>query len=176
MKPSNRAALALIITFTLFALSSLGWAQAQRVSLDSSIEVARAGAQADRITIITAAMAFNDKEGAAFWPIYRKYEYERSTLDDRRVAVIKEYATKYPSLMDADARAMAQTMFDCDTSLAALKKKYYKKFNAVLPAYTVTKFFQLDYRLDLLMQMNVESSLPPLAQPGQNLAQQNEQK
>lgn len=176
MKPSNRAALALTIAVAIFAFSSICWAQAQPVSLDSSIAVARAGAQADRITVITAAMGFSDREGAAFWPIYRKYEYERSTLDDRRVAVIKEYAVKYPSLTDADAKAMAQTMFDCDTSLAALKKKYYKKFNAVLPAYTVTKFFQLDYRLDLLMQMNVESSLPPLLQPGQNLAQQSEQK
>jgi len=45
-----------------------------------------------------------------------------------------------------------------------LKKKYYKKFNKVLSALTVTKFFQLDRRVDLLMDMNVESSLPPLTQ------------
>ena len=168
MKSSNRTSLILTIFLAIGTLPSLCWAQSQPVSLDSSIEVVRAGVQADRVSIITAAMHFNEKDGSAFWPIYRKYEYERSTLDDRRVAVITEYAAKYPSLSDADAKAMAKTMFDCDTSLAALKKKYYKKFNAILPAYTVTKFFQLDYRLDLLMQMNVESSLPPLEQPQQS--------
>ncbi|MBZ5647709.1 MAG: hypothetical protein LAN37_10850 [Acidobacteriia bacterium] len=131
--------------------------------------------QADRAKIITAAMNFSEKDGAAFWPIYRKYEYERSTLDDRRVAVIKEYAAKHSTLTDADAKAMAERMFDCDAALAALKKKYFKKFNAVLPALTVTKFFQLEHRIDLLMDMKVESSLPPLFGPPQSNPQADPQ-
>lgn len=164
MKPFNHRTLLLTITCAIVALSPVCLAQTQPASLDSSIEVIRADSQADRVSVITAGMNFSEKEGTAFWAIYRKYEYERSTLDDHRVAVIKEYTAKYPSLSDADAKAMAQKMFDCESSLAALKKKYYKKFNAVLPAYTVTKFFQLDHRVDLLMDMKVEASLPPLAQ------------
>jgi hypothetical protein len=120
--------------------------------------------QADRTTIISTAMDFNEKDGAAFWPIYRQYERDRSTVDDGRMAVIKEYTHKYPDLSDADAKAMAERMFEYDSRLAALKKTYYKKFNKVLPALTVTKFFQLDRRVDLLMDMNMESSLPPLTQ------------
>ncbi len=154
----------LAITLVVFAVSSLSRAQNLQTSLASTIEVVRADTQADRINIITEAMNFSEKDAAVFWPIYRKYEYERSTLDDRRVAVIKEYAAKYPDLTDADARGMTERMFDCDANLAALKKKYYKKFNAVLPSLTVTKFFQLDHRLDIVMDMKVESSLPPLAQ------------
>ena len=164
--------LLLTITFAMFALSSVCIAQTQEPSeepsqepnIDSAIEVARANMRADRAGIITAGMNFNDKEAAAFWPIYRQYEYQRSTLDDGRVAVIKEYTQKYPDLSDADAKAMAERMFEYDSRLAALKKTYYKKFNKVLPALTVTKFFQLDRRVDLLMDMNVESSLPPLTQ------------
>ncbi len=165
MKALSRSTLLFTITCTATILCSLCHAQTVPATLNSSIELVRAGAQADRVTLITAAMNFTDKEGSAFWPIYRKYEYERSTLDDRRVGVIKDYAAKYPSLTDADAKAMAEKMFDCDASLAALKKRYYKKFNAVLPALTVTKFFQLEHRIDLMMDTNVESSLPPLSAP-----------
>ena len=154
----------LMITFAMLAFCPFGRAQDQEPSIDSAIEVARANMRADRATIITQAMNFSDKEAAAFWPIYRQYEYERSRLDDGRVAVIKEYSQKYPSLTDAEAKAMAEQMFEYDSRLAALKKKYYKKFNKVLSALTVTKFFQLDRRVDLLMDMNVESSLPPLTQ------------
>jgi hypothetical protein len=154
----------LTITFALLALSPLCRAQSQEPSIDSAIEVARAGMQADRATIIAAAMDFSEKDAAAFWPIYRQYDYERSTLGDSRVAVVKEYAQKYPNLSDSEAKAMAERMFDYDSRLAALKKKYFKKFNKVLPALTVTKFFQLERRIDLLMDMNVESSLPPLTQ------------
>jgi hypothetical protein len=120
---------------------------------------------ADRATVITQAMNFSDKDAGAFWPIYRKYEYERSLLDDRRVAVIKQYAEKYSALTDADAKAMAEQMFDCESRIAELKKTYFKKFNKVLPSLTVAKFFQLEHRLDLLVDMKVESSLPPLARP-----------
>ena len=120
--------------------------------------------QADRTVLTTTGMNFNDKDGAAFWPIYQQYEHERSMVDDGRVAVIKEYTQKYPNLTDAEAKAMAEQMLDCDSRLAGLKKKYYKKFNKVFPALTVTKFFQLEHRVDLMMDMQVESSLPPLTQ------------
>ena len=123
--------------------------------------------RAERSKIITLAMDFSDNDAAAFWPIYRKYEYERSTLDDRRVAVIKEYTEKYSTLTDADAKTMAERMFDCQSRLVELKKRYFKKFNTVLPAFTVTKFFQLEHRIDLLMDTKVESSLPPLTRPQQ---------
>jgi hypothetical protein len=41
-------------------------------------------------------------------------------VDDGRVTVIKEYTVKYPTLTDADARAMAQRVFDYDSRIAAL--------------------------------------------------------
>jgi hypothetical protein len=154
----------LMITFAMLAFCRLGRAQDQVPSIDSAIEVARAEMRADKATIITATMNFSDKDGAGFWPIYRQYEHERSVLDDGRVAVIKEYTQKYPNLSDSDAKAMAERMFDYDSRLAALKKRYFKKFNKVLPALTVTKFFQLERRVDLLIDMQVETSLPPLTQ------------
>jgi hypothetical protein len=162
----------LTITFALLALSPLCPAQTQEPSMASAIEVVRADIGADRAKIITQAMNLSDEDAAAFWPIYRKYEYERSTVIDRRVAVIREYAEKYSTLTDADAKSMAERMFDCDSRLAALKKRYFKKFNKVLPALAVTKFFQVEHRIDLLVDMKVEASLPPLAGP-QNVEQTN---
>ena len=170
----------LMVTFAMLAFCPLGRAQDQEPTIDSAIAVVRANMQADRTTLITAGMNFNDKDGAAFWPIYKQYQYERSRLDDDRVAVIKEYTHKYPNLTDARAQAMAEKMLDCDSRLAELKKKYYKKFNKVLPALTVAKFFQLERRVDLMMDMQVESSLPPLTQahytvPGGSVAESPEQ-
>jgi len=153
-----------MVTFAMLAFCPLGHSQDQEPTIDSTIAVVRAHMQADRTVLITTGMNFTDKEGAAFWPIYQQYNHERSMLDDRRVAVIKEYTQKYPTLTDTEAQAMAEQMLECDYRLAALKKKYYKKFNKVLPALTVAKFFQLERRIDLMMDMQVESSLPPLTQ------------
>jgi hypothetical protein len=162
----------LTVAFAMLAFCPLGRAQDQEPTIDSTIAMVRANMQADRTALVTAGMNFNDKDGAAFWPIYQQYERERSGLDDRRAAVVKQYTQKYPNLTDAEAKAMADQMFDCEYLLAALKKKYYKKFNKALPALTVTEFFQLDRRIDLMMDMQVESSLPPLTQ-AQNSGQRD---
>ncbi len=154
----------LVVTFAMLAFCPLGRAQDQEPTIDSTIAIVRANMKADRTTLITTGMNFSEKDGAVFWPIYQRYEYERSRLDDRRVAVIKEYTKKYPTLTDAEAKAMAEQMLDCESRQAELKIKYYKKFNKVLPALTVTKFFQLERRVDLMMDMQVEASMPPLTQ------------
>jgi hypothetical protein len=154
----------LTTTIALLTFSTFGSAQTQDIGYNSAIEVARADSRAERANIVGTAMSLTDKEASAFWPIYRQYEYERSTLEDSRVAVIKEYADKYPNLTDAEAKGMAERMFEYESHVTALKKIFFKKFNKVLPALTVTKFFQLDRRIDLLADMNLESSLPPLTQ------------
>lgn len=176
--PFSRARVMLTLTFAILALTHISRAQiqapplesqsqVQQPPIDSQIEVVRADMQADKAAVITAAMDFSDKDAAAFWPVYREYDRQRAFLEDSRVAVIKEYAQKYPDITDAEAKEMAERMFEYESRLAALKKIYYKKLNKVLPALTVTKFFQLDRRMDLMIDMKVESSLPPLtaAQP-----------
>ena len=138
-------------------------AQVQVANLSSTIELARADLTSQRNAIIAASMQLKDKDAAVFWPIYRKYEYERSVVDDGRAAVIKTYAQKYSTLSDADARSMAEKMIEYDAREIALKRKYFKEFSKVLPPITVAEFFQLDHRVDILVAMAVESSLPPLA-------------
>ena len=169
---TSRNWLIAIIAFAALAFSPFCQAQSddstldadasQLTSINSAIEVARANSRAERANIISGAMNFSDKDAAAFWPIYRQYEYERAALDDGRVAVIKEYTEKNANLTDAEAQSMAQRMFAYDSRLVMLKKKYFKKFSKSLPAFMVTKFFQVDRRVDLLQDMNIESTLPPL--------------
>ena len=150
------------LTVVLLVVSPLCRAQVQAANLGSAIELARADMRSQATQIITATMQLSDKDAAAFWPIYRKYEYERSILDDGRAAVVKEYTQKYTTISDADAKSMTDRMLDYDSRDITLKKKYVREFSKVLPATTVAKFFQLDHRIDLLMDMQIESSLPPL--------------
>ena len=90
----------LLVNFAVLAFCPLSRAQDQEPAIDSTIAVVRANMQADRAALITTGMNFNDKDGAAFWPIYEQYDHERSILDDRRAAVIKQYTQKYPNLTD----------------------------------------------------------------------------
>lgn len=75
----SRKSLVVMITFGLLGLCPLLLrAQDEEPSIDSMIEILRTGMQADKATIVATGMNLSDKDGAAFWPIYRQYEHERS--------------------------------------------------------------------------------------------------
>jgi hypothetical protein len=160
----RRSALLTIIYIAATSLWLAGFCSAQvlQPTRDSYIEVLRADLRADKTAIIAQAMRFSEEDAAVFWPLYKKYELDSSKLEDQRVRVIKEYAEKYATLNDADAKAMAETMFDYNARVTKLKKKYFKQFNKVLPPLTVVKFFQLEHRLDLLVDLKLASELPSL--------------
>jgi len=130
--------------------------------LDSAIQSVRADVRADKVAIITEAMNFTPQESAAFWPIYKKYEFDLTNLNDERVQLIKSYADKFVALSDADAKQIAATSFDLESRRVALHKQYFKEFNKQMAATTVAKFFQLEHRLDLLVDLKLASELPVL--------------
>jgi hypothetical protein len=129
---------------------------------DSQIQSLRADLRADKVALINQNMKFTPKESAAFWPIYKKYEYDLSKVNDQRVQLIKDYAQKFDNLTDADAKEMSEKAFRFESDRIDLKKKYFKEFNQELSATTVAKFFQLERRLDLLMDLKLASMLPSL--------------
>ena len=162
-----RHAITTLTILCALAISTLGSGppvpQNDTANVDSYIESLRADFRAGKINLITQALHFNDKESAAFWPIYRRYEAEVTTLNDGRVALIKTYAEKFATLTDAEARALVEKSLALESGRIELKKKYFQEFSKALPALTVAKFFQLEYRLDLLANVQIASELPLLA-------------
>jgi small-conductance mechanosensitive channel len=161
---------AIALPLAVFAASLACFAQgensqssnAQSDDINTAIEEARADIRANKVKLIGDAMQFNEKESAVFWPIYRRYENELTKLNDQRVQLIKTYADKFNTMTDADAKELAEKQFSFDSQRTDLRRKYFKEFNKELPATTVAKFFQLEHRLDLLMDLKIASELPPL--------------
>jgi hypothetical protein len=153
---------AMAIAFALLALTPFCLAQSRSASFDAARELARGEMPADRRAIIEDAMDFTPKEAAEFWPIYRRYEYERLKLADLRDALIEYYSENYLTISDEDAKKLAEEVLKCDSGLVDLNKKYFKKFNKVLSAYTVAKFFQVEHRIELATDVKLQPALPPL--------------
>jgi len=153
-----------LTALVVLVFASQAWAQASKPAedIDSEIEAVRADVRADKTKIVGEAMRFTPKEAEAFWPIYKEYETELTKLNDDRVKLIKEYADKFTTMTDADAKAMSQKAFDFESRRVDLKRHYFGTFNKKLPATTVAKFFQLEHRLDLLTDLTLASELPSL--------------
>jgi hypothetical protein len=159
------SALAALALFSLGSLSAQAFTAQPSTSIaqpdeTSAIETLRSDIHADRVAAIRRDMQFNSDESAAFWPIYNQYAAEMSKANDDRVAVVREYADKYANLTDADAAALTARMFAFEQHRLDVKKKYCKEFSSKLPGKTVTKFFQLEHRFDLVIDLELASRLP----------------
>ena len=163
MKDRNYALAVLLMVVSSGLLTHAQQPQSSQTSnLDSQIESVRADTRADKVAIITDVMHFTQQESDAFWPIYRKYEFDSTKLGDQRVQLVKSYADKYTTLTDADAKQMTETALDVESKRVELQKKYFKEFSKSLPGTTVAKFFQLEHRLNLLIDLQLAAELPPI--------------
>jgi hypothetical protein len=124
------------------------------------IEAARTIMQTERKILIMREMALTSDEAAAFWPLYDEYVVARRELGDMRLKVITDYAANYESMTNELARSLADDSMDYQTKRLKLKKKYLKKFRKVLPDIKVVRYFQLESKLDAIIEFDLASQIP----------------
>ena len=156
----------LLKNVVVFFALALQFALAQTVEVkskpltDADIQLLRSDIQADKNEIITRVMQFTDSESTAFWPIYRDYARDQQKVGDERVQLIKDYAQRYDSMDDASAKNMVQRSLNVEAKLGNLRQEYWPKFEKAIGAKRAAKFFQVDNRLSLLVNLQLVSEIP----------------
>jgi hypothetical protein len=105
-------------------------------------------------------MQFTDTESVAFWPVYRDYAYGQQVIGDERVQLIKDYALNYDSMDDAKAKDMVQRMINIEDETLNLREDYWPKFMKALGAKRAAKFYQVDNRLTLIINLQLSENIP----------------
>jgi hypothetical protein len=127
---------------------------------DADIQLLRSDVQADKNQIIAHTMVFTDTESAAFWPVYRDYARDQLAIGDERVQLIKDYAKNFDSVDDAKAKDMAQRSLNIDAKFLNLRQQYWPKFEKAIGAKRAAKFYQVDNRLSMIVNVQLASEIP----------------
>jgi hypothetical protein len=154
----------LVTTFVLGTLNALAQAPADantgRPVTDDDIAVLRQDIQADKTEIITRNMQFTDEQSKAFWPVYRNYAHDQQVIGDQRVSLIKDYAANYDHIDDIQAQSYITRALKFEEDGLKLRKSYVAKFEKAIGAKQTAKFYQVDSRLSLLVNVQLEALLP----------------
>jgi hypothetical protein len=105
-------------------------------------------------------MQFTDSESTAFWSVYRDYSRDQQLIGDERVQLIKDYAQHYDAIDDVKAKNMVQRLLNIEAKTVNLRQEYWPKFEKALGAKRAAKFFQVDNRLCLLVNVQLASDIP----------------
>jgi hypothetical protein len=109
---------------------------------------------------VAANMTLTPDEATKFWPLFDQYTGEVRKINDKRWAVIKNYTDNYKQFSDSQAVALMQKSGEVDAELIALRMKYMPQFNKLVAPKKVVQFYQIDRRLDLVMNLQIASVIP----------------
>jgi len=120
---------------------------------DDDIKLLREDVQAVKDEVIRHTMQFTDAEKAAFWPVYREYSQEQQVIAGKRFSIITEYAQNLDKMEDEKASSLTKRFFQIEDEAQALRQKYFSKFEKTLGAKRAAKFYQVDNRLTMIMNI-----------------------
>lgn len=131
-----------------------------KAASDQDIEMLRADLRAQRKEITAQNMILTPDEATKFWPIFDQYRQEAIKPNDDRWALIKEYATNYNTMTDAQAQDYIKRSTAVDQQLLTLRMKYVPVFEKVISAKKTALWFQIDRRIDLLINLQLSAVIP----------------
>jgi len=139
-------------------------AEAPRPISDEDIQLLRKDIRAQRKQLIATNMPLTPSEAEKFWPVYDQYISDLVSNNDKKYALIKQYVQTGGVLTDAQAEDSVKQWVGVDESVAALRLKYIPVFRKVLSAKNEALFYQLDRRVQLMIDLQL-MALIPMVQP-----------
>jgi D-alanyl-D-alanine dipeptidase len=129
-------------------------------SLDQDVKWLRADVQAGKKKIVAENLTLTPDQATKFWPLYDQYAAAVAKIGDTRVALIKEYAASYDTMTPAQANSFMQKASAIDQQFTATRLKYVPIFEKAISAKQTALWFQIDRRLDLLINLQLAGNIP----------------
>ena len=128
-------------------------------SVDQEIAMLRSDLRSNRKQVIAANMKLTPAEAEKFWPIYDQYVNELVKINDAKYAIIKEYLQN-TNMTEEQADSITKRWLTVDESVVQLRLKYILIFRKGLTAKGTALFFQIDRRVQMLIDLQLASALP----------------
>ena len=129
---------------------------------DEDIQLLRKDLRSQEKQIIAANMKLTDTEAEKFWPVYEQYISDLVAINGKKYALVKKYVQSRGALSEEESETVVQQWVDVDESVSELRRKYIPSFRKVLSAKKTALFYQLEHHVQLLIDVQLASSLPQI--------------
>lgn len=116
--------------------------------------------QAIETEVVSKSVSLTSDEAARFWPLFKKFQAEKSAIIDSQVAAVRTYANEYADLNDEEAMAYVSALLDRDQRIHDLREKYLREFAKVIAPGKSARVIHISRRLGLAGQARLAQSIP----------------
>ena len=130
---------------------------------DDDVQLLRKDIRSQKKQIIAANMNLTDAEAEKFWPVYDAYAADLSKINDTKVALIQGYLQNYTTMTGEQAETYIRNRAGVEQKVMQLRLKYMPQFRKVISGRQTAKFYQIDWRLGLMIDLQLAQM--PLVDP-----------
>jgi hypothetical protein len=145
----------IVLVMTVFLAVSGASAQNQRAA-----ELTRSAIQAERQAILAANLGLDEDERAVFWPLYQEYRDALESAVSTRVELLHQYFASYETLTDKQALDLLDKHIAWKKEVLKIRTTYAKKMRKELPGKTVARFFQIETKMDIIVEYELAGEIP----------------
>lgn len=136
-----------------------GMALAQERPADT-MEVLREKVRADKKLVVAVALDLTEAEARGFWPVYNAYQSDMIAHYDRIAKLIETYAKAYETMNDDAATQLLGEFLALQTDQVALLNRYAPRFQRVLPARKVARYYQIENKIRAVLDYQLARDIP----------------
>ena len=125
-----------------------------------NMQIFREKVKADKKLIVAEAMELKESEAKAFWPVYEAYQKEIAGLNDRTIALIKDYAQNYQTMTNQKAKKLTDESMAIQAAQPKLKASYLPKFRKALPDIKVARYYQIESKISAVVNYELAAAIP----------------
>jgi len=132
-------------------------------SPDQDIQLLKSDIRSQKKQIVAANMELSDAEAEKFWPAYERYAADMAKVYDTKIALLQEYLDNYRTMSGDQAESYIRRRAAVEQDIIQVRLKYVPEFRKVLTGRETARFYQIDWRLDLMI--NLQLAQAPIISP-----------
>jgi hypothetical protein len=127
---------------------------------DKELDMFRFTMRMDKLDFVKQTMALNAEQEKKFLSQYYVYDIELKKLNDKRLAIIKDYAANLAKIDDKKADELVKRSLEFRKQRAALLAKYYGKIAKATSKVIGARFLQVESILQGAGDVAIGSEIP----------------
>ena len=127
---------------------------------DANLDILRDTIRANKKALVAANLTLSDEEAAKFWPLYDEYQKKLTAVNDRLVALIKDYTTNFSGMADDHALKLAEDYLGVEEDRVKVRREYLPQFAKILPGRKVARFLQIENKMDAVVRYDLAEEIP----------------
>lgn len=137
-------------------------AQTDEVKPADNWQILRDKLKADKKLLVAENLTMTTEQARAFWPIYDAYQADLNKINEQIKKLVLAYADFWNqgAVKDEDANKLIAEAMAIEEAELHMKKTFLPKFEAVLPATQVMRYFQMENKIRTLVRLDLAANIP----------------